>query len=122
MNLVPAISDEYYLQKLDAQGNLEWEKLAYSDSESRMGFLGESTDGSKVYIRQYFFQSHAASVTQIDTQDGSDVWTISADELSDSPISEVLGNSAIVDLNGDCLLYTSPSPRDATLSRMPSSA
>ena len=28
-----------------------------------------------------------------------------------------------VDLNNDtCLLYTSPSPRDATLSRMPSSA
>ena len=25
-------------------------------------------------------------------------------------------------LNVDCLLYTSPSPRDATLSRMPSSA
>ena len=25
-------------------------------------------------------------------------------------------------LNADCLLYTSPSPRDATLSRMPSSA
>ena len=24
--------------------------------------------------------------------------------------------------NGACLLYTSPSPRDATLSRMPSSA
>ena len=26
------------------------------------------------------------------------------------------------DKNGYCLLYTSPSPRDATLSRMPSSA
>ena len=26
------------------------------------------------------------------------------------------------DRNTDCLLYTSPSPRDATLSRMPSSA
>ena len=26
------------------------------------------------------------------------------------------------ELNGICLLYTSPSPRDATLSRMPSSA
>ena len=25
-------------------------------------------------------------------------------------------------LNSNCLLYTSPSPRDATLSRMPSSA
>ena len=28
----------------------------------------------------------------------------------------------LVSLSGDCLLYTSPSPRDATLSRMPSSA
>ena len=28
----------------------------------------------------------------------------------------------MVELNCDCLLYTSPSPRDATLSRMPSSA
>ena len=27
-----------------------------------------------------------------------------------------------VNLPGHCLLYTSPSPRDATLSRMPSSA
>ena len=27
-----------------------------------------------------------------------------------------------VSLQNDCLLYTSPSPRDATLSRMPSSA
>ena len=35
----------------------------------------------------------------------------------------VIGNSTI-DVFGcrDCLLYTSPSPRDATLSRMPSSA
>ena len=29
---------------------------------------------------------------------------------------------AILDPRGNCLLYTSPSPRDATLSRMPSSA
>ena len=28
----------------------------------------------------------------------------------------------LADLYTDCLLYTSPSPRDATLSRMPSSA
>ena len=27
-----------------------------------------------------------------------------------------------LDISGSCLLYTSPSPRDATLSRMPSSA
>ena len=28
----------------------------------------------------------------------------------------------LLNKNKDCLLYTSPSPRDATLSRMPSSA
>ena len=36
-----------------------------------------------------------------------------------------VGGKADVHLNnkgGSCLLYTSPSPRDATLSRMPSSA
>ena len=38
--------------------------------------------------------------------------------------NKYLGNlhKKVVDLLGSCLLYTSPSPRDATLSRMPSSA
>ena len=31
-------------------------------------------------------------------------------------------NTLYIDLEYGCLLYTSPSPRDATLSRMPSSA
>ena len=39
---------------------------------------------------------------------------------------EVAGTPPVLDLvptsSGTCLLYTSPSPRDATLSRMPSSA
>ena len=30
--------------------------------------------------------------------------------------------NSVVAMNSACLLYTSPSPRDATLSRMPSSA
>ena len=36
--------------------------------------------------------------------------------------SQILGYRPGVTLSGACLLYTSPSPRDATLSRMPSSA
>ena len=32
------------------------------------------------------------------------------------------GFKGLINLYKDCLLYTSPSPRDATLSRMPSSA
>ena len=51
--------------------------------------------------------------------------------LSDDPVKEVtIGNEILKSLNLrnrgvkiiSCLLYTSPSPRDATLSRMPSSA
>ena len=39
-------------------------------------------------------------------------------------VSEIVDNSIDESLAGfcNCLLYTSPSPRDATLSRMPSSA
>ena len=36
--------------------------------------------------------------------------------------TEIENDEFEVDMNDDCLLYTSPSPRDATLSRMPSSA
>ena len=35
---------------------------------------------------------------------------------------EMLTVASLVSLGNACLLYTSPSPRDATLSRMPSSA
>ena len=50
----------------------------------------------------------------------NDYFTVerSSDGVSFEPIAEIkgAGNSNV------CLLYTSPSPRDATLSRMPSSA
>ena len=36
--------------------------------------------------------------------------------------TEIEGRQALFVVNLPCLLYTSPSPRDATLSRMPSSA
>ena len=41
-------------------------------------------------------------------------------ELSAGGVQALRGS--MVAYQGDCLLYTSPSPRDATLSRMPSSA
>ena len=44
---------------------------------------------------------------------------------ADSPlkeIAEVDAEGIRIAVSGSCLLYTSPSPRDATLSRMPSSA
>ena len=47
--------------------------------------------------------------------EASEIEQLIKDALPDSTVT-------ITDLRGDCLLYTSPSPRDAIPSRMPSSA
>ena len=56
-----------------------------------------------------------------------DLDNLSINEAVETPISldDIINenpDSFVIPLYGDCLLYTSPSPRDATLSRMPSSA
>ena len=55
---------------------------------------------------------------------GAAVWGASQVWLSgeDVEIGFHGGFALILGALGSCLLYTSPSPRDATLSRMPSSA
>ena len=49
-----------------------------------------------------------------------------ADSFGDNLVTRSAMGLALADVDNDgdmdCLLYTSPSPRDATLSRMPSSA
>ena len=49
---------------------------------------------------------------------------VAKDEADLEVVSALLQDAIIAgaDMHYDCLLYTSPSPRDATLSRMPSSA
>ena len=47
---------------------------------------------------------------------------LSGIDLSDISNTDEATQSAEYDFYRGCLLYTSPSPRDATLSRMPSSA
>ena len=54
--------------------------------------------------------------------DGVEVLVHSSDPLQTDSDGDGLDDFAEVELGSDCLLYTSPSPRDATLSRMPSSA
>ena len=45
-----------------------------------------------------------------------------AERAAATETSELALTERLNGYSGDCLLYTSPSPRDATLSRMPSSA
>ena len=45
-----------------------------------------------------------------------------ATRLIAKKLGENIGQSVVVENKGGCLLYTSPSPRDRTRSRMPSSA
>ena len=56
----------------------------------------------------------------IEVGDSFDVKVLAVDD--DSKKLSLSRKAAIIDKQGCCLLYTSPSPRDATLSRMPSSA
>ena len=59
---------------------------------------------------------------QVDTKEvdsGSNACPTQQDEAA--AVSEVRGSVDSL-ITSTCLLYTSPSPRDATLSRMPSSA
>ena len=53
---------------------------------------------------------------------GASTGAYEAIELRDGDASRWLGKGVDDAVNNVCLLYTSPSPRDATLSRMPSSA
>ena len=41
---------------------------------------------------------------------------------TEAEMDELLASMSKEEINNDCLLYTSPSPRDLVISRMPSSA
>ena len=66
--------------------------------------LGISSTGSYVYV----LEENGIIQVKLDTPWDLDSYNV--------------GLSTFVQIDNTCLLYTSPSPRDATLSRMPSSA
>ena len=82
--------------------------------------LAEEIDGTDLYSRMVGAYIIGGTISKDRMNEMSDV------SICDSPAQ--LGCLVHWDtynenyLNKDCLLYTSPSPRDATLSRMPSSA
>ena len=77
----------------------EWERVEIAQATGDKTLGDQNTDGSNS-IRFFFKRMRVAGATA----------------------RTMLEQAAAQKWNVDCLLYTSPSPRDATLSRMPSSA
>ena len=101
----PADFDKTTKQRIDKEGKPVEGTLDYSDDVGRV-FATQTghtasyqLTGNELYIRA----------------------TITSNKAPDNPSSESPLKKAWTQPIG-CLLYTSPSPRDATLSRMPSSA
>ena len=82
---------------------------------------GDFQDQQVYIVIQHFLNGTKLKV--LPYQDDG-ILIIHADKLNKTEIAEIVQSWDEGDLNYplNCLLYTSPSPRDATLSRMPSSA
>ena len=130
--------DDLFLLKVDSLGNQLWTK-EYGRSKDELSAGVLHADNNGFYL--------VASTQQLN--DDFDVYIIKTDSLGISLANQCTGNiyydtnenctqetgeqgmpqwlikatkGNIEHMQLTCLLYTSPSPRDATLSRMPSSA
>ena len=104
-----------------------WLVKATTDTES---FAAESGDGAGPKSVSYDaatgdlegWTSRGAALDALKSAEGPGFLGApsGADEsTNDAELADAMAEQAVVEI---CLLYTSPSPRDATLSRMPSSA
>ena len=113
--------------------------LYYQPTHTISGFSGTSFNYTNQVLYDFYeYQQQQVILNNILGEGqypvlsgGSSPWTLQADNQSGK--TQILYTAAELttagftagDIHGfflDCLLYTSPSPRDATLSRMPSSA
>ena len=106
---VKPIGKALFLREEELRRGIELMFFAYRD------FTGEA---DSILAEQNMGRAHHRAIYFIGRHPGinvSELLTIL--RITKQSLSRVLSG-----LMSDCLLYTSPSPRDATLSRMPSSA
>ena len=92
--------------------------------------VGLTKDGIDLYSKKDFLGMHKAGrlAAQILDEIGEFVYpgqsTAEIDKIIEDKVNQFGAKSATIGYKGyeHCLLYTSPSPRDRTRSRMPSSA
>ena len=126
---------DYHVFLLDEEGVQFYQSFSFENNDNRIGGIGQlvfSSDGKKVaVINSHNIQGNDGvfvAFMNFDRCSGIlsdfEYETISANSIS-SGISFSQDGKLIYACNGEyiyCLLYTSPSPRDRTRSRMPSSA
>ena len=91
-----------------------------------MGMSPEGTKNNGVFFKSYFdlndFKNGEGKQDLLKFDDGKWILSVYVTDIEASKESIYLARQLNVALNRDCLLYTSPSPRDTRRSRMPSSA
>ena len=88
----------------------------------------KARDGA--YVREKFFGKYPETKKLVSALSDKDIWRLNRGghdphkvfAAYDKATKNIGSPTVIIAKTINCLLYTSPSPRDATLSRMPSSA
>ena len=81
-----------------------------------------SKDGEVLSLKAQFLREVGAKeLAENETMKGVRALDLSQNSIGDEGVKAIAKSALFVNLR-TCLLYTSPSPRDAKLSRMPSSA
>ena len=90
--------------------------ISNNPSLTNLDPLNNMTEGANIQIKNNSSLTSLDGLENLVEIDGS--FSIESNEN----ITDLLGLTNLQTISRHCLLYTSPSPRDATLSRMPSSA
>ena len=115
-----------YTYTFENTGNVSLSDVSITDVHGGSGTLGAISPASvaSVAVDEIVTFTADYTVTQADIDAGSDITNTATSAATTpggfTPVDAV--ETITPDAAAPCLLYTSPSPRDATLSRMPSSA
>ena len=114
--------------------------VSYSLTDDDNKFSIDSSTGEVTLSNALDYETKTSHSFTVTATDGvttiSQTFTLTVDNAAINTLAVTLANSGAAlaessssgtsvgssSINNPCLLYTSPSPRDATLSRMPSSA
>ena len=95
-------------------------KILLTGSSKGIGFNIASTLINEGHDIALHYNKNKSALDDLLKDSKTNSFAIQSDLSDSSQVKDLVNNT--IDKLSFCLLYTSPSPRDATLSRMPSSA